>query len=241
MILLAAKFGVPVCPHAGGVGLCELVQHLSMFDYIAVSGRMDDRIAEFVDHLHEHFVDPVVIRRAATCRPTAPRLQQRNQSRVASANSGTRTVRYGTAFQRRPDMRRYVPLNRVPHDGTGDRVRADRDVQLALVDRDAECHAPLEPRRKRGDQQTVERIQLERLGAVNPLTLQVSDHLADVLVRIDRDTRRQLGRLVQPGGVRRTDVDPGAKRAGQVADRDRGFVGSDIPRENSMPSVNSIA
>ena len=71
VILMAAKFGVPVCPHAGGVGLCELVQHLSMFDYIAVSGRMDDRVTEFVDHLHEHFVDPVVIRngrylRAAT-------------------------------------------------------------------------------------------------------------------------------------------------------------------------------
>ena len=72
MILLAAKFGVPVCPHAGGVGLCELVQHLSMFDYIAVAGRMDDRIVEFVDHLHEHFVDPVVIRRARYMPPTAP-------------------------------------------------------------------------------------------------------------------------------------------------------------------------
>jgi L-fuconate dehydratase len=72
VILLAAKFGVPVCPHAGGVGLCELVQHLSMFDYIAVAGRMDDRITEFVDHLHEHFVDPVVIRRARYMPPTAP-------------------------------------------------------------------------------------------------------------------------------------------------------------------------
>jgi hypothetical protein len=59
VILMAAKFGVPVCPHAGGVGLCELVQHLSMFDFLRVSGRMDDRVTEFVDHLHEHFVDPV--------------------------------------------------------------------------------------------------------------------------------------------------------------------------------------
>ena len=59
ILLLAAKFGVPVCPHAGGVGLCELVQHLSMFDYVAVSGSMDDRVIEYVDHLHEHFVDPV--------------------------------------------------------------------------------------------------------------------------------------------------------------------------------------
>jgi L-fuconate dehydratase len=72
VILLAAKFGVPVCPHAGGVGLCELVQHLSMFDYIAVAGRMDDRITEFVDHLHEHFIDPVVIRRGRYMPPAAP-------------------------------------------------------------------------------------------------------------------------------------------------------------------------
>ncbi|MBB5868377.1 L-fuconate dehydratase [Allocatelliglobosispora scoriae] len=61
ILLLAAKFGVPVCPHAGGVGLCELVQHLSIFDYIAVSGDLADRAIEYVDHLHEHFIDPVVI------------------------------------------------------------------------------------------------------------------------------------------------------------------------------------
>ncbi len=72
VMLMAAKFGVPVCPHAGGVGLCELVQHLSMFDFIAVSGRMDDRVTEFVDHLHEHFVNPTVIRRARYVAPTAP-------------------------------------------------------------------------------------------------------------------------------------------------------------------------
>jgi L-fuconate dehydratase len=59
ILLLAAKFGVPVCPHAGGVGLCEVVQHLSMFDYLAVSGTTDGRWIEFVDHLHEHFVEPV--------------------------------------------------------------------------------------------------------------------------------------------------------------------------------------
>ena len=58
IILLAAKFGVPVCPHAGGVGLCELVQHLSMFDYLAVGGTQEGRWVEYVDHLHEHFVDP---------------------------------------------------------------------------------------------------------------------------------------------------------------------------------------
>jgi L-fuconate dehydratase len=61
ILLLAAKFGVAVCPHAGGVGLCEMVQHLAMFDYVAVSGTMADRVIEYVDHLHEHFVDPVRI------------------------------------------------------------------------------------------------------------------------------------------------------------------------------------
>jgi L-fuconate dehydratase len=72
ILLLAAKFGVPVCPHAGGVGLCELVQHLSMFDYIAVSASMDDRVIEYVDHLHEHFVDPVVMRQGRYLAPDAP-------------------------------------------------------------------------------------------------------------------------------------------------------------------------
>jgi L-fuconate dehydratase len=59
VLLLAAKFGVPVCPHAGGVGLCEYAQHISMFDYVAVGASLDGRVCEFVDHLHEHFVDPV--------------------------------------------------------------------------------------------------------------------------------------------------------------------------------------
>ena len=72
VLLLAAKFGVPVCPHAGGVGLCEYVQHLSMFDYIAVSASLDHRIVEYVDHLHEHFVDPVVMRRDRYMPPDAP-------------------------------------------------------------------------------------------------------------------------------------------------------------------------
>jgi L-fuconate dehydratase len=72
VILMAAKFGVPVCPHAGGVGLCELVQHLSMWDFLSVSARMDDRVTEFVDHLHEHFVDPVVMRGGRYLAPEAP-------------------------------------------------------------------------------------------------------------------------------------------------------------------------
>jgi L-fuconate dehydratase len=61
ILLLAAKFGVPVCPHAGGVGLCEMVQHLAMFDFVSVSGTMDGRVIEYVDHLHEHFEDPVQV------------------------------------------------------------------------------------------------------------------------------------------------------------------------------------
>lgn len=65
IILLAAKFGVPVCPHAGGVGLCEMVAHLAMFDAVAVTGHHEDRIVEFVDHLHEHFVAPTVIKNAS--------------------------------------------------------------------------------------------------------------------------------------------------------------------------------
>jgi L-fuconate dehydratase len=71
-LLLAAHFGVPVCPHAGGVGLCEYVQHASIFDYIAVSGALEKRSIEYVDHLHEHFVDPCVIRGGAYQVPTAP-------------------------------------------------------------------------------------------------------------------------------------------------------------------------
>ncbi len=56
VLLLAAKFGIPVCPHAGGIGLCQHVQHFSMFDYLRVSGRCDDRMIEYAGHLHEHFV-----------------------------------------------------------------------------------------------------------------------------------------------------------------------------------------
>jgi L-fuconate dehydratase len=72
VLLLAAKFDIAVCPHAGGVGLCEYVQHLSMFDYVCVSGTLEDRIIEYVDHLHEHFVDPVVIRNGRYMPPEAP-------------------------------------------------------------------------------------------------------------------------------------------------------------------------
>jgi L-fuconate dehydratase len=72
VVLLAAKFGVPICPHAGGVGLCEYAQHISMFDYIAVAATLDDRVCEYVDHLHEHFVDPVRVVGGRYLAPTAP-------------------------------------------------------------------------------------------------------------------------------------------------------------------------
>jgi L-fuconate dehydratase len=71
-LLLAAKFGVPVCPHAGGVGLCELVQHMAMFDYVALAGTMDGRMIEWIDHLHEHFVNPAVVIAGRYQAPAAP-------------------------------------------------------------------------------------------------------------------------------------------------------------------------
>jgi L-fuconate dehydratase len=72
ILLLAAKFNIPVCPHAGGVGLCEYVQHLSIFDFLSVSTSLEDRVIEFVDHLHEHFVTPVHIHRGHYLLPTEP-------------------------------------------------------------------------------------------------------------------------------------------------------------------------
>ncbi len=72
ILLLAAKFNVRVCPHAGGVGLCEAVQHLSMFDFVAVSGTLEDRMIEFVDHLHEHFVTPIDVRQGRYWPPLTP-------------------------------------------------------------------------------------------------------------------------------------------------------------------------
>ena len=70
--LMAQKFGVPVCPHAGGVGLCELVQHLSIFDFVCVSGTLENRVTEFVDHLHEHFTDPCIVENGHYTLPVLP-------------------------------------------------------------------------------------------------------------------------------------------------------------------------
>jgi L-fuconate dehydratase len=72
VMLMAARYDLPVCPHAGGVGLCEYVQHLSMIDYLAISGSMEDRVIEYVDHLHEHFLDPCEIVGAAYLPPKRP-------------------------------------------------------------------------------------------------------------------------------------------------------------------------
>lgn len=72
VMLMAAKYGLKVCPHAGGVGLCEYVQHLSMIDYLCIAGSKQGRVIEYVDHLHEHFVDPCVVRGAAYMPPSRP-------------------------------------------------------------------------------------------------------------------------------------------------------------------------
>ena len=72
VLLMAKKFGVPVWPHAGGVGLCEYVQHLSVFDYVCVSATLEDRLTEYADHLHEHFVDPLVMKNGRYMPPRAP-------------------------------------------------------------------------------------------------------------------------------------------------------------------------
>ncbi len=91
-LLLAAKFGVPVCPHAGGVGLCEAVQHLSMFDFVAVSGTREGRMIEYVDHLHEHFLTPTDVRGGVYWPPSAPGagMEMHAESRAAYAWKGER-------------------------------------------------------------------------------------------------------------------------------------------------------
>src|SRR3712207_3908099 len=81
ILLLAHRFGVPVYPHAGGVGLCELVQHLAMADFVAISGALEDRSVEYVDHLHEHFVDPVRIERGRYRPPSAPGMSAQMKQR----------------------------------------------------------------------------------------------------------------------------------------------------------------
>ena len=83
VLLLAAKFGVPVCPHAGGVGLCEYVQHIAMFDFVAVSGSMENRMIEFADHLHEHFLNPVEVRKGSYYPTDAPGYSEMREASLA--------------------------------------------------------------------------------------------------------------------------------------------------------------
>ncbi len=85
VLLMAAKFGVPVCPHAGGVGLCELVQHMAVVDYVCVSGSLEGRVLEYVDHLHEHFTDPVRIERGRYLLPEKPGYSARMHSESIDA------------------------------------------------------------------------------------------------------------------------------------------------------------
>ena len=110
VMLMAAKFGVPVCPHAGGVGLCELVQHLSIFDYIAITATMEKRVTEFVDHLHEHFVDPVRIKRARYVVPERPGYSSeiKKASRVQYRYPdpfGARSIVRGSGIRDREELR----------------------------------------------------------------------------------------------------------------------------------------
>lgn len=90
VLLLAAKFGKPVCPHAGGVGLCEYAQHISMIDYVVVSGRWEEAMCEYTQHLHEHFVDPVEMRRGRYNAPLRPGFsaQMRPESIAEAAYKG---------------------------------------------------------------------------------------------------------------------------------------------------------
>jgi L-fuconate dehydratase len=104
VLLLAAKFGVPVCPHAGGVGLCEYVQHLAIFDYIAVGASLDNRTCEFVDHLHEHFVHPAVVAGGRYLAPSAPgySAEIKKSSLAAYAYPGGKACRGASKSQGHP-------------------------------------------------------------------------------------------------------------------------------------------
>ncbi len=117
ILLLAAKFGVPVCPHAGGVGLCEMVQHLAMFDFVAVSGTTEDRVLEYVDHLHEHFVDPVRVRQGRYMAAISPRTQRRD-ARVAGDVRLSQRAGLDRTVARRV-MRQTMPAGRAAETATG--------------------------------------------------------------------------------------------------------------------------
>ena len=106
ILLLAAKFGVPVCPHAGGVGLCELVVHLAAFDAIAVSGIHAGRVVEYVGHLHEHFVEPVRVERARYHLPVAPGYAEILPASLDAYSYPDGAAWVGEGFQREAGVRR---------------------------------------------------------------------------------------------------------------------------------------
>ena len=113
VLLLAARFDIPVCPHAGGVGLCEMVQHLAMADFVAFAGTTQGRWLEHVDHLHEHFVEPVRMDGRRLCRPDAPGQRRRDACRRRSRNTCSRTGSCGRARARRGHEQR--PGRRARH------------------------------------------------------------------------------------------------------------------------------
>ena len=122
ILLLAAKFGVPVFPHAGGVGLCELVQHLAMADFVAISGRMEDRAVEFVDHLHEHFVDPCVSSTVVTVLRPSPV----SRAGMKPASIAAHQFPFGPVWS---DLGRRSPLSTARHREWLRRIPADRALR----------------------------------------------------------------------------------------------------------------
>jgi L-fuconate dehydratase len=121
VLLLADKFGIPVCPHAGGVGLCELVQHLAMFDFVAVSGTLESRSVEYIDHLHEHFVSPVVIRDGSYRAPQAPGFSSEMHSESLARYAYPDGVEWATrpAWQRLTVHEQVEPVRTIePMEGT---------------------------------------------------------------------------------------------------------------------------
>ena len=108
ILLLAAKFGVPVCPHAGGVGLCEMVQHLAMFDFVAVSGTFEGRWIEYIDHLHEHFTAPVRVEGADIGRPPRQAAVP-SCTTLRSPSIGSPTARCGRTLRDGSSRRRASP------------------------------------------------------------------------------------------------------------------------------------
>ena len=128
----------PVCPHAGGVGLCELVQHLAMFDFLAVSGSVVDRSIEYVDHLHEHFVDPVRIRNGRYVAPTAPGMSAQLLAGVRSPRTAFRMVHSGTTESRVRARRIRAHRDRgcaSPSVAAGTRLRLARRTGLNVIRR----------------------------------------------------------------------------------------------------------